>query len=168
MGLVTEQRTVRASVLPRTEEPEGAFSIPDDKRNWAPAPEVFDFQNTALKDTYLNFYKAGPGRSRWFCSRCGAPIAYSIDAGLIPPEWGWPTMIDIWLGTVDREDLDKDYMVPERMVWCHYGVPWIRQFAHDGSGGIPEHPLTKIDKSMGDDIEADLAELRALKGANIK
>lgn len=39
-------------------------------------------------------------------------IAYYFDPGVIPPEWGWPVMLDIWLGTVDREDLEKEYMRP--------------------------------------------------------
>lgn len=68
-------------------------------------------------------------------------------------------MLDIWLGTVDREDLEKDYMSPERMMWCEKGVPWIRKLSQVGAGGIPEHPLTKIDKSVGDDISEDLKEL---------
>ena len=50
-------------------------------------------------------------------------FAYSVDAGVIPPEREWPTMLDIWLGTVDREDLERDYMSPERMLWCEKGVP---------------------------------------------
>lgn len=76
-------------------------------------------------------------------------------------------MIDFWLGTIDREDLDKDYMAPERMVWCHLGVDWIRKFARGSTGEIPEHPLTKIDKIVGDDIESDLAELQALDGRKV-
>jgi hypothetical protein len=34
--------------------------------------------------------------------------------------------------------------------------------ARHGAGGIPEHPLTKIDKLVGDDIEDDLQELAKL------
>ena len=53
-------------------------------------------------------------------------------------------MLDILLGTVDREDLDDgDKMAPERELWCDMGVGWIRRFARTG---IPEHPLSKIDQ----------------------
>ena len=62
-------------------------------------------------------------------------------------------MLDIWLGTVDREDLEQGYMRPERMMWCEKGVPWIRELARSGAGGIPEHPLTKIDQVIGDGAE---------------
>ena len=86
-------------------------------------------------------------------------VAYSVDPGVIPVEWNWPAMLDIWLGTVDREDLENDYMKPERMMWCEKGIPWIRELARNGAGGIPEHPLTKIDKIVGDDSEDDLKNL---------
>ena len=85
-------------------------------------------------------------------------VAYSIDDDVVPEEWGWPRMLDILLGTVDREDLEEEYMRPERMIWCEKGVPWIRQLARNGAGGIPEHPLSKIDKVVGEDIEDDLKE----------
>lgn len=67
-------------------------------------------------------------------------------------------MLDIWLGTVDREVLEKEWMKPERMLWCEKGVTWIREFARNGAGGVPEHPLTKIDQHVGDDVEDDLRE----------
>lgn len=86
MGLVAEQKSVKASVLPRSEVTDGPFALSDDKRDWEPASQIFDFENTALKDTYLSFYRPARGRSRWFCSRCGVPIAYSIDRGMLPPE----------------------------------------------------------------------------------
>ena len=90
-------------------------------------------------------------------------VAYSIDPGVIPLECGWPAMIDIWLGTVDREDLEKDYMAPERMLWSAKGIPWVRRLTQSGAGGIPVHPLTKIDKLVGADIEEDLKELASLE-----
>ena len=146
-------------MLPRSLEAEGKFKMTDNEREWTPAAGVFNFQNPALKDLYLTVYKSSQGRSRWFCSHCGTMVAYSVDPGVIPAEWGWPTMLDIWLGTVDSKDLEKDYMSPERMLWCEKGIPWIRRLATSGAGGIPEHPLTKIDKVVGDDIEEDLKEL---------
>lgn len=62
-----------------------------------------------------------------------------------------------------RSDLEKDFMRPERALWCAKAVPWVAEMARNGNGGIPEHPLTKIDKVMSDDITADMAELNAIK-----
>ena len=162
MAVVCETRTVQASLLPHEAGNEGRFETPDSEREWSAASEIFDFRSPELKDSFLSVYKSSDGRSRWFCGRCGTMIAYSIDPGFIPAEWGWPPMIDFWLGTVDREDLEKDYMAAERKLWCEKGVPWIRKLSQVGAGDIPEHPLTKIDKLVGDDIEEDLKELAGL------
>ena len=162
MGLVCPTQMVRTSVLPTSAKAENAFDMPDSEREWVPAGDIFDFRNPALKDFHLAVYKSTAGRSRWFCGRCGTMVVYSIDPGVIPADWGWPPMLDVWLGTVDREDLEKDYMKPERMLWCEKGIPWIREMARNGAGGIPEHPLTKIDKLVGEDIGGDLKELETL------
>lgn len=162
MALVCITHTVRVSVLSKTAQAEHAFDIPDSERDWLPAERMFDSRNPKLTDIHLAVYKSSPARSRWFCSRCGTMIAYSVDPGVIPEEWNWPPMLDIWLGTVDRQDLEKGYMKPERMLWCEKGVPWVRELARNGAGGIPEHPLTKIDKVVGDNIKDDLKELQTL------
>ena len=111
------------------------------------------------KSSAIGHYGSSAGRNRWFCSKCGTMLFYTISEGTIPAEWGWPKMLDIWLGTVDRECLEENYMKPERMLWCEMGVPWIRELASKGAGGIPEHPLTKIDKMVGDNVSSDLEEL---------
>lgn len=162
IGLVNELKTVKVSLIPRSFTAEGAFSTPASERTWISGSEAFDFHNPPMDTTYLSQYKSSPHASRWFCGRCGTPVAYSVDPKIIPAEWKWPVMLDIWSSTIDREDLDHDYMVPERMLWCHMGVPWIRRYTREGLGGVPEHPLTKIDKIVGDDIEDDLKELAAL------
>ena len=162
-ALITEIRAVEASVLERSDvqAAHGILDRADADRRFEPAIGLFDFTNLALQSTYLAFFKSTEKRSRWFCSRCGTPVAYSVDDGVVPPEWGWPKMLDIWLGTVDREDLEKDFMRPERMLWCEKGVPWVREMARDGAGRVPEHPLTKIDKVIGDDVSEDLRQLAA-------
>jgi hypothetical protein len=141
---------------------QGHFHIPDDERNWKPASEVFDPKSATLEDGYLAVYRSSPGRSRWFCRRCGASIAYAVDYGIIPPEFGWPPMLDISIGSVDRADLEHEYMAPERMLWCHYGIPWLRKVARSGLD-VPEHPLMQADKTMEDDIEEDLKKIESLR-----
>lgn len=154
IALICDKAVAQVSVLQRRSEPiEGAIDIADTNREWKPASEVLDFDSLAGKDWYLSAYNSSPKRSRWFCSRCGTPFAYSVGRGVVPPEWGWPPMVDFWLGTVDREDLEKDYMHPERMVYCEKGVPWALSLARHGAGGIPEHPLTRIDKLIGDEAK---------------
>ena len=143
MAIVTVMSTV--SVFCKTRN----LNHDDREETWKPAAEVFDHTNKALQELYLKSYESSEGRSRWFCGRCGTNLAYTIHPGVIPKEWGWPRMLDIWLGTVDRKDLDAEGMVPERILWCDFGIDWIRRFATQGGGGIPEHPTTKIDELVG-------------------
>ena len=127
------------------------------------ASMLFDVERIASFDMFLACYKSSPTRSRWFCSRCGTNIACLIDPGVTPEEWGWPQMLDIWMASVDRADLERAFMSPERQLWCEKGIPWIREFARYGGKGIPEHPTTKlnevIDQSRG--IEQILEDARS-------
>ena len=52
---------------------------------------------------------------------------------------GFPDMLDIMLGTVDRTNLETEHLAPERQLWCNYGVDWVKSLATEGSGGIPKH-----------------------------
>jgi hypothetical protein len=53
---------------------------------------------------------------------------------------GFPDMLDITLGSVDRHHLDSDALVPERHLWWDYGIDWIRRLATEGYGALPIHP----------------------------
>ncbi|ORY58849.1 uncharacterized protein BCR38DRAFT_413166 [Pseudomassariella vexata] len=135
------------------------------EHTWTPGTEMFDHTNTVHKETWLGLYKSTPVRSRWFCKRCGVQIAYNLDAGSVPEEWGWPVMVNFCLGTVDREYLEKDYMKPDHANWTALGIPWVRDLVTKGR--VDEHPLFALDRGMGDDITADVEELEGL-GLTIK
>lgn len=156
MVLVTLLSTVSVQCEPRSSSSSGLKAAAELK--WVPAAEVFDHTNLALEELFLAHYESSEGRSRWFCRRCGTNLAYTIHPGVVPEEWGWPRMLDIWLGTVDRDDLDKEWMVPERMLWCDFGVDWVRKWSIRGGGGIPEHPTTKIDQLVGEEVMARKAD----------
>ena len=157
--LVTKIKDVDATPIPASER-----NLSDSERTFETAELLFNHADTKIRaNTNLAVYKSSPQRSRWFCRNCGTPLGYSVDDGVIPDEWKWPKMLDLWLGTLDRECLEQENMKPERQLWCHYGIPWIRDLADHGSG-TPCHPLTKIDKVLGrDNVEEDLKELEALK-----
>ncbi len=144
MAIVTVLSTVSIACKPRNSNARNS------EETWRPAAEVFDHTNKTLDDVFLAHYESSQGRSRWFCGRCGTNLAYTIHPGVVPEEWGWPKMLDIWLGTVDRKELEAEGMVPERMLWCDFGIDWIRKWSIRGGGGIPEHPTTKIDEMVGE------------------
>lgn len=108
------------------------------EETWVTAEELLDYEDSFFEDRHLSFYRSSPGRRRWFCGRCGTHTGYNIDPGFIPPEWGWPRMIDIWLGTIDREDLEHEWMKPDTQVYCHLGIDWVKGFVMNGDGNIQE------------------------------
>ena len=69
-------------------------------------------------------------------------IAYAA----FPMPDGWPDMLDIVLGTVDREDLELDSLVPERQLWWDKGISWVQKFSESGAMTLPKHPLYKINE----------------------
>jgi hypothetical protein len=108
---------------------------PDEQHGpWTSAADVFT-PTPASADHFLASYESSDERWRWFCSRCGTSIAYTA----VMPE-GFPNMLDITLGSVERSQLDAHALVPERHLWWDYGIDWIRRLATEGCGALPIHP----------------------------
>jgi hypothetical protein len=74
--------------------------------------------------TWLRFFyslEAGENASRSFCGRCGTQVCFHFK--LIPeychggelPD-GWADLFDIFVGTMDREFLEKDWLLPDSEV----------------------------------------------------
>lgn len=80
---------------------------------WLSAKEVFLPGSDSTRDSFLTFYESLEGRRRSFGGRCGTSLAFAI----FPVMEGWPEMLDIVLGTVDRENLEGNALVPERQLW---------------------------------------------------
>ncbi|KAF2819251.1 hypothetical protein CC86DRAFT_149193 [Ophiobolus disseminans] len=101
---------------------------------WTSAADVFS-PTPASADHFLASFESSNERWRWFCSRCGTSIAYTA----VMPE-GFPDMLDIALGSVQRSQLDSHALIPERHLWWDYGIDWIRGLATEGYGSLPIHP----------------------------
>ena len=106
---------------------------------WLPAVEIFK-PNAASASTFLTFYESSEGRRRSFCGRCGTNLAYSI----YPTPEGWPEMLDVVLGTVDREFLEGSNLAPERQLWWDCGIDWIQRLATEGAGHLVKHPSYEV------------------------
>lgn len=105
---------------------------------WTPAAALFPPSTQDRSDTYLQFYASSEDRTRCFCARCGTMIGYSVH----PMPEGWPEILDLWTGTVDREDLEREWLVPGRHVQLDFEIPWVGKMAvegTDGLGGLPKH-----------------------------
>lgn len=113
-------------------------------RNWIDGNEVLKKKNVGTtKHAPLKWYKSSENKFRGFCENCGTSICYRMGIAL---KESWPDMVDILLGTVDREDLEKDWLKPERELWWDMGIPWIRDLAREGTSkeNMPRHPLWKM------------------------
>ena len=53
-------------------------------------------------------------------------------------------MLDILTGTIDREDLQRAELRPERHVWWEKGIEWVKTLIGEGDGGMPKQPLVKL------------------------
>lgn len=94
---------------------------------WFPATEIFK-PSAASENTLLTFYESSEGRRRSFCGRCGTNLAYSI----FPTPDGWPEMLDVVPGIIDREFLEGNNVAPERQLWWDCGVDWIQRLTVEG------------------------------------
>ena len=132
----------RSSPLPSLQQTRVEPQNDDAERPWVPARDVFKPSNVLIapSDSFLASYKPSEGVTRTFCARCGTNVTYSRH----PMPEGWPEMLDILMGTVDREDLERDELRPERHVWWDKGIGWVRALFSEGDGGMPKHPLAKL------------------------
>lgn len=164
--LATPIAFVTTSLIPRTE---GGQS----RGPWLPAAEVFKRDSPASRNSYLACYESSENRTRWFCGRCGTSLAYVL------PEMpkGWPPMIDIPLGTLDREYLAKDWFSPERHLWWDCGIPWVHEFVTGGAANLPKHPLSNMNdnvqegtpgtKERFEDRDTTMSRLRRLNSTDV-
>ena len=118
--------------------------VEDDKLDWLPASEIFPPNNKSNNgsvvvpppNSFLGAYMASEGVTRTFCKRCGTNITYSRHP--MPKEW--PEMLAILMGTIDREDLERAELRPERHLWWEKGIDWVQKLFSEGDGGMPKHP----------------------------
>ncbi|KAF4628673.1 hypothetical protein G7Y89_g9473 [Cudoniella acicularis] len=106
-----------------------------ESKEWIPAADIFPPAEFKRSDTFLAFYHSSTVITRSFCARCGTSLTYNIDQMPAP----FPPFLDIWTGTIDREDLEKDWLIPVRHCWIDVEVPWIGRMACEGTGGAPRH-----------------------------
>ena len=105
---------------------------------WIPAAELFT--PGPNKDKYhLKFYHSSPPVTRTFCGRCGTNLTYFLGRGL-PDE-----IFDVILGTMDREDLEGEWMAPDRHCWWDCGIKWVQELSNGGKG-LPAHPRSRVDE----------------------
>ena len=67
-----------------------------------------------------------------------------------------PLMLDVYLGTVDREDLGKYVLRPDRHVWWDHEIKWIKElYKSEAQGGLPKHAITNLKEVVEDRTEME-------------
>ncbi|PGH12227.1 hypothetical protein AJ79_04407 [Helicocarpus griseus UAMH5409] len=99
--------------------------------------------NSASEETYLTHYSSSKSVWRTFCCRCGTNISF-----VAYEEAGSETLMDLLLGTLDRESLELVGM-PEHHIWWDLGIGWVKKLTAEGDGSasgnaLPRHPKGDI------------------------
>lgn len=53
-------------------------------------------------------------------------------------------MLDVVLGTIDREYLEGHQLAPERPLWWDCGVEWIKRLTNEGAAHLVKHPSYQV------------------------
>lgn len=119
-------------------------AVPPDSSPWIPAVELF--KPGPNEDSYhLKFYQSSSAITRTFCGRCGTNLTYFIGHGMGE---GFPEIFDVILGTLDREDLEQEWMAPDRHCWWSCGIKWVQELSNGGKV-LPVHPSFKVNEIVG-------------------
>ena len=106
---------------------------------WRSAMDVLKAGAPEVEGSTVRWFGSSPKRTRTFCGHCGTNLTYAI----YPMVEGFPDIFDTVLGTVDRADLEKDWLTPERQCWWDKGIPWVQGLVCDGLQ-TPRHPTFKV------------------------
>lgn len=107
---------------------------------WLPIDSLF-YPGPLSSKYWLRFYNSSERTTRSFCGRCGTNLTYSAKN---PPN-GFPVIFDVLLGTLNRADLEKDWMSPDRHCWVDCEIKWIKELTN-GVPSMPRHPSYKLDE----------------------
>ncbi|TVY81167.1 hypothetical protein LSUE1_G006291 [Lachnellula suecica] len=113
----------------------------DDETTWFPVDSLF-YPGPSTSKYWLKFYKSSDRATRSFCGRCGTNLTYSTISSSMKD---FPKIFDVVLGTIDRADLEKDWMAPDRHCWVSCEIEWIKELTN-GAPSMPRHPSFKLDE----------------------
>ncbi|KAF4547442.1 Hypothetical protein D9617_42g090290 [Elsinoe fawcettii] len=86
-----------------------------------------------LKNTFIREYMFSEDSHRTFCGRCGSTLAYAYDENEKSP---YGSIMNITVGTLDRDSLGSEGFRVDRQGWWDDGIPWIKNLLRNGDDGI--------------------------------
>ncbi|KAJ8062863.1 hypothetical protein OCU04_008117 [Sclerotinia nivalis] len=121
-----------------TKEP--ISSSPTTQEIWHPVTKLF-YPNPESEPYHLKLFKSSDRSTRSFC---GTNLTYSINP---KPSDAWPDLFDVVLGTIRRDDLEGEWMIPDRHCWVSKGIPWVGRLTN-GIKEMPRHETFKLKEEM--------------------
>jgi hypothetical protein len=91
---------------------------------------------------WLSSYRSSPSVTRTFCARCGTNLFSMMQ----PMPAGWPSMLNVLLGSVDREDLESQWMKPDRHVFWDDSIGWVKGMCSED--GMVRHPQANLNDTV--------------------
>jgi hypothetical protein len=97
-------------------------------------------QRPALLESFVTHYNSSPDIWRTFCTRCGTNLTY-----VCSKVRGFDTapMVDLVLGSLDRESLEMPGVRPDRHFFWNAGIEWIQKVVSDGEVSLQGQALAK-------------------------
>jgi hypothetical protein len=164
MSPSSESEIVSGGILDVLADDYDAAKADANRPAYFPAMEVL--RATGETKTWLRFFhsaKCNSDVSRSFCGRCGTQLCYhfKLEAefcadGKLPD--GWRDSFHLYLGSLDREFLEKDWFNPYSERCFKYGTPLSRCVSATAKG---LRDLPKMQKFVGQVTEEELAALRS-------
>ncbi|KAI4210963.1 MAG: hypothetical protein LQ351_006190 [Letrouitia transgressa] len=118
--------------------PSSASKVDRNDGPWVPALEVLKVDSAAAGT--VRWYISSPARARTFCAHCGTNLTYAI----FPMVQWYPDIFDVLVGTMDRAELEAEWMAPERQCWWSKGIGWVQRLSLEGLKEVPKHPTSRV------------------------
>lgn len=128
MSPASETTVVSGRILDVMADDYDAEKADAERPPYVPAVDVL--RATRESETWVRFFHSrncGADWSRSFCGRCGTQLCYHFQ---LRPEWcpdgkgpeGWQDVFHLYLGTIDREFHDKQWLDPDVELHFKYGT----------------------------------------------
>ena len=141
ISMITASLVIRSTSKLNADASKRSQQMEEIRGAWLPGKAIFE-PGEANRDSFLTFYESSEGRRRTFCGRCGTNLSYAM----FPTMEGWPDMLDMVHGTIDRDCLQTEALAPERQLWWDYGVNWVQKLSAGGVDSLPKHPNYKMNE----------------------
>lgn len=109
---------------------------------------TFDLINGRADSLPVVNYASSLGVMRSFCGKCGTNLLFVYESG---KKKNTTPMVDIVLGSLDRESLKQPGVRPDRHFYWDSGVDWIKRLVSEGDvslnengEALPRHPDSRM------------------------